>query len=119
VAPNAEWRFHGHDAGSTKSTPLSQIDRENVDDLTLAWRWVSTDFDIAEQQGVDEGRNNQAMPLMVGGVVYTSTPLNLVFALDAATGRELWRFDPGVYSSDVWYPLCFGSAGIGDLPHVS
>ncbi|HIG17994.1 MAG TPA: hypothetical protein EYQ31_12320 [Candidatus Handelsmanbacteria bacterium] len=89
VAPNPEWRFHGHDAGSTKSTPLSQIDRENVDDLTPAWRWVSTDFDIVEQQGVDEGRNDQSMPLMVGGVVYTSTPLNLVFALDAATGREL------------------------------
>ncbi len=56
---------------------------------TPAWRWVSTDFDIVEQQGVDEGRNDQSMPLMVGGVVYTSTPLNLVFALDAATGREL------------------------------
>ena len=86
VALDADWRFHGNDAASTKSTSLDQVHRGNIDELTLAWRWVSTDFELAARHAVDAGKNNQAMPLVVNGVLYTSTPLNLVFALDAVTG---------------------------------
>ena len=43
-AKNGEWRFYGGDAGSTKYSPLDQINRDNVKDLRIAWRWKTENF---------------------------------------------------------------------------
>ena len=91
-ARDGEWRYYGGDSGSTKYSPLDQIDRGNVADLDIAWRWRSDNF------GPRLDFNYQATPLAVGGVLYTSAGWRRnVVAIDGATGETLWmyRLDEG------------------------
>ncbi len=100
-----EWGSYASDAGSTKYTSLSEINRENFDKLEIAWAWTSIDggLDLEGMLGSDAddisfGRL-QATPLMVEGVLYMITALNQVVALDATSGELLWSFDPQAYLS--------------------
>ena len=101
-ATGGEWRSYGGDLGSTKYSPLDQIDAGNFGDLEIAWRWASADGGldldaIREQAPRVTLRMFQATPLMVDGVIYISTALHQVAALDAGTGETLWVHDPEVY----------------------
>ena len=101
-ATNGEWRSYGGDLGSTKYSPLDQIDATNFQDLRLAWRWESADgsldLDAIRQQVPQvQFRMFQATPLMVEGVLFLSTAMHQVAAVDAATGDTLWVHDPKVY----------------------
>ena len=93
-----EWRSYGADLASTKYAPLDQINRSNVNTLQTAWRWASIDNPILAARGLWTWKN-EATPLMVDGVLYTSTSLSQVAAIDARTGTTLWGFDPEMY---VW-----------------
>ena len=91
-ADAGEWRHYGGDLGSTKYSPLDQINRDNVTDLQVAWRWRTDNF------GPRLDLNYQATPLMVGGVLYTTAGWRRnVVAIDGATGETLWmyRYDEG------------------------
>ncbi len=91
-ATNGEWRFYGGDAGSTKYSPLDQINASNVKDLEIAWRWKAENF------GPRPDYNWEVTPLMVGGVLYfTAGARRDVVAVDAASGETLWmyRLDEG------------------------
>ncbi|MEM6706073.1 MAG: pyrroloquinoline quinone-dependent dehydrogenase [Acidobacteriota bacterium] len=94
-ATGGEWQHYGGDKGSTKYSPLSQIDAGNVADLEIAWRWSAeaTEGQIKKARGGDF----KTTPLMVGGKLYFTTGLQLGYALDAQTGEQLWSFDPEVY----------------------
>ena len=81
----ADWLTHGRTYDEQRFSPLAQIHQGNVDGLELAWY-----FDL------DTNRGQEATPLVIDGVMYVSTAWSKVFALDARTGRELWRFDPKV-----------------------
>ena len=99
---NGEWRSYGGDLGSTKYAPLDQIDATNFDDLRLAWRWrspdESLDVEALRQEDPRLGfRMFQATPLMIGGVLYISTALHQVAAVDASTGETIWVHDPKMY----------------------
>ncbi len=101
-ATNGEWRSYGGDLGSTKYSPLDQIDATNFSSLQLDWRWQSADgaldLDaIREKVPRVQFRMFQATPLMVDGVLYISTALHQVAAIDAATGETLWVHDPEMY----------------------
>ena len=92
-ASGGEWRHYGGDLGSTKYSPLDQINRDNVGDLQIAWRWKTDNF------GPRLDFYYQATPLMIGGVLYTTAGWSRnVVAIDAATGETLWlyRYDEGV-----------------------
>lgn len=91
-AANGEWRFYGGDAGSTKYSPLDQINASNVKDLQIAWRWKAENF------GPRPDFNWEVTPLMIGGVLYfTAGTRRDAVAVDAATGETLWmyRLDEG------------------------
>jgi quinoprotein glucose dehydrogenase len=89
-APDAsrEWPFHGGDPGHRQYSPLTQISTANVGQLQVAWTYRTGDAD-------PNGRSQiQCNPIIVDGVLYATSPQLKVFALDAATGRERWSFDP-------------------------
>ena len=97
------WPAYGNDAGGTRWSPLADITRENVGSLTLAWQVSTHDLEHGKKdEGPREGcakchtgaTKFEATPVVAEGVLYLSTPLNRVLALDPATGRQLWRFDP-------------------------
>ncbi len=86
-AADQDWSTYLGDAARSHYSPLDQIDRRNVQRLEVAWVYHSED--------AREGRSqNQCNPLIVDGVLYGTSPQLKLLALDAATGRELWRFDP-------------------------
>ena len=76
------WSVSHGDAGSTRYSALTQINRHNVRDLQVAWTYRSG----------DPGRNLQANPIVVDGVLYGPTAGFAIVALDATTGIERWRF---------------------------
>ena len=87
-----EWRTYGGDLASTRYLPLDQIDRENFNDLEVAWRFKT------ENLGPRPESNFQSTPLVVDGVLYsTAGTRRAVVALNAETGELFWihRFDEG------------------------
>lgn len=87
-----EWLNNRNDPGSTSYSPLDQINRDNVGQLRVAWRWKSDNF------GPTPEFYFRATPVMADGVLYTSAGLRRsVVAIDAATGETLWmyRLDEG------------------------
>src|SRR3954453_1389593 len=91
TAPRGEWRYYAGDAASTKYSPLDQITRANVGNLQIAWRWSSPDNEIAKANPNARPGAYQDTPLMVNGVVYTTTSLGVYAAIDPTTGRTLWQ----------------------------
>ena len=82
-----EWRYYGGDAASTKYSPLDQINRDNVKNLKIAWRWKLDNF------GNRAEINPEITPLMINGVLYTTAGTRRdVVAIDPATGETLWLY---------------------------
>ena len=95
-----EWRYNSADAGSSRFAPIGEIDSTNVADLRMVWRWRAPDLELHRTRVLEnDGGDNQCTPLMVGGTLYLSTPLNTVVALDPESGEEIWRFE----NPDVWH----------------
>ena len=95
-AKDGQWHHYGGDKGSTKYSPLDQIDKSNVDKLERAWEWQGIDAQLPGKNAYIGGAF-KATPLMIDGVLYLTTPMQQVVALDAGTGKLLWSFDPEVY----------------------
>jgi quinoprotein glucose dehydrogenase len=88
-----EWSAYGHDATGQRFSPLGQITRANVSKLEVAWTFHTGD--IAD--GTKGPRSAfETTPLYVDGQLFLTTPFNRVIALDPATGRQVWAFDPKV-----------------------
>ena len=98
--PN-EWPVYGGDAGGLKYSPLTTIDRSNVARLAVAWTWKTGEQAIPASGTTLAARPGQfqVTPLAIGDTLYLSTPFNRVVALDAATGREYWSYDPRAYEA--------------------
>jgi quinoprotein glucose dehydrogenase len=90
-----EWLYQGGDPGGSRYSPLADINAQNVQRLGIAWQWKHWETPLSEY-GTTPGYN-ETTPLMIEGVLYVTTPYNSIAALDAETGRELWRFDGEAY----------------------
>ena len=93
-AQKLEWPVYAADNAGTKYTPLNTITRDNVRQLQIAWRWRSVDASLLAADPSLWTWRNEATPLMIGGVLYTSTSLSQVAAIDAVTGQTRWWYDP-------------------------
>ena len=91
----AEWLYYGGDPGGTKYSPLDDINVGNVQRLEVAWQWNHWETPLTEYD--TRPGYFEATPLMIGGVLYVTTPYNSLAALDAESGKELWRFDGEAY----------------------
>jgi len=97
----ANWLTHGRTYAEERFSPLAQIDDSNVDKLGLAWF-----VDFGSTIGLE------ATPLVIDGVMYTTGVWNVLYALNARTGKEIWRFDPQVNKAWMRY-MCCGPANRG------
>ena len=95
-APDGEWPNHSGDFGSTKYSSLDQINQDDAGTLEIAWRWKTVDTSIVAENNLRVGKF-MAAPLMLDGVVYVSTVISQVAAIDAGTGETLWIHDPESY----------------------
>jgi Glucose dehydrogenase len=92
LLPAQEWPAYAGDPGGSKYSPLKQINRENVTRLRVAWTYHTGDVSDGSEHPTRSAF--EATPLVVGGVLYITTPFNRVVALDAETGKKFWDFDP-------------------------
>jgi quinoprotein glucose dehydrogenase len=83
---NANWPVYGGSDDHSHYSTLNQISPANVARLTVAWTYETHDE--------FSGSEMQTNPIVIDGVLYGTSPKLRVFALDAATGKELWSFDP-------------------------
>ena len=98
-----EWLTYGLDQGETRYSPLNQIDASNVSRLAPAW---SYDLGIG-------GGNQEATPLVWNGTIYGITNWSVVFAVDARTGKEKWKWDPEVNQPATRAKICCGVVNRG------
>jgi PQQ-dependent dehydrogenase (methanol/ethanol family) len=80
-----DWLTHGRTYSEARHSPLMQINSSNVQKLGLAWS-----FDTQTNRGLE------ATPIVAGGVMYTTGSWSIVYALDAKTGQQLWKYDPQI-----------------------
>jgi quinoprotein glucose dehydrogenase len=101
-APSKDQDWHAYNGGvdGDHYSPLRQINRTNVHNLQPAWT-----FDTGEKGQM------QTNPLIVGKVLYAYTPTQKIFALDAATGKRLWLFDPGIRGTQPARGLAYWTNG--------
>lgn len=99
-----DWQHYGNSAGGSRFAALDQINRNNVKSLKTAWTYHTGD--VAESDG--NGAEDQLTPLQVGNKVFICTPHNNLIALDADSGKEIWRNDINAHSQ-VWQ-RCRGMA---------
>lgn len=85
IGAGEDWITTGGDWAGSHYSRLTDINKDNVGELGLAW-----DYDLGTS------RVQEATPVVIDGVMYTSGNLGRAYALDAATGEELWRFEPEV-----------------------
>ena len=114
-ADDVDWPYYGADQGGTRYTPADQINRDNFDQLRVIWRYRPRDVQIyeaararaRENRSEERGRgrggwrrggprfdNNRGTPVAINGVLYYGSPFNVLSAVDAQSGEELWAFDP-------------------------
>ena len=106
-----EWRTHGADLASSRYSPADQIRADNIDQVGVAWRWRTHDTELAEQTGMPI-RGFNATPLMIGGVLYLPNSFNVIYALDPATGNEIWSHDPKAYERGRSIHRGFSNRGV-------
>src|ERR1700720_4386110 len=101
LAPRGrDWPSYGGSPENNHYSPLEQINRNNVAQLKIAWT-----FDTGEEGGL------QTSPLIVNGLLYGITPSQKAFALNAATGEVLWKFDSGIKGTQPDRGLAYWADG--------
>ena len=97
---DSDWGYYGGDALGQHYSSLAQIDRANVAHLKVAWTYrtgeLGAGFAAAQQLAFE------ATPVLAFGRLYLATPTNIVFALDPATGQELWRYNAHIDRSRTY-----------------
>ncbi|BAQ77294.1 quinate/shikimate dehydrogenase [Pseudomonas sp. Os17] len=97
VAPaeqQKDWAHWGNTTAGNRFAALDQINKGNIGQLQVAWTFRTGDL----PQSTGAGAEDQNTPLQIGDTVYTCTAYGKVFALDADTGAERWKFDPQGYA---------------------
>lgn len=94
VSDDLSWRHTGGDAGQTRYSSIGQLTPQNVAHLDVAWTYHTGDME--RHSGLMKETRAQATPIIAAGNLVSCTPFNRIFALDPATGRERWVFDPQI-----------------------
>lgn len=110
--PADDWHQYGRTPYGQRYSPLKQITPDNVNSLQVAWTYQTGDVKLPDDIGET---TYQVTPLKVRDTLYICTPHNWAIALDAATGKEKWKFDPNVgLNPDRQHQTCRGVSYYAD-----
>ena len=96
------WLVHGQTYEELRFSRLTDVNRETVGRLGLAW-----------YKDLGNRHRMQSTPLVIDGVLYFTDPWSVAYALDAGTGEEIWRFDPETDRRSMRYSCCGGAVNRG------
>ncbi|WP_437884513.1 membrane-bound PQQ-dependent dehydrogenase, glucose/quinate/shikimate family [Pseudomonas sp. LRF_L74] len=106
---DGDWAAYGRNAAATRYSPLQQITADNVGKLQRAWVYRTGDQ-------LDYRWGAETTPLKIGNSVYLCTSRNILIGLDAASGKELWRFDPKVPKDAIPYTAACRGVSYYEVP---
>ena len=109
---DSDWIAYGSDWTSSKYAAVDQIRPGNVGDLEIVWRWTSPDEAILQAHPDLKTFVNEATPLKIGRVLYTSTSMSQVAAIDAVTGETIWVYDPKTWEDGTPANVGFVHRGV-------
>lgn len=112
---DSDWAAYGRSNAATRYSPLQQINVENVGRLERAWVYRTGDMPI-------EGMRKwgaETTPLKIGDAVYLCSAMNKLIALDAASGKELWRYDPRVAKEYIPYTAACRGVAFYEAPQLA
>ena len=112
-----EWSCYGRDAGGSRYSPLNQVNDKNVKQLKLAWTFQTGELKTYTGTDAPSKAAFEATPIMIGSTLYFSTPSCRVFAIDAATGKEKWMYDPKINLRDGFSEVT--SRGVSTWPSAN
>ena len=101
-AEPGSWLAHGQTYEELRFSTLTDVNRETVGQLGIAW-----------YKDLNNRHRMQATPLVIDGVMYFTDPWSVVYALNAATGEQIWRFDPETDRRSMRYACCGGAVSRG------
>ena len=112
LAQDYDWLHYANDQSSSKYADLDQINKDTVQDIQIAWTWASVDnAQISERpQFVPAGF--KSTPVQKDGILYISTSLGNIAAIDAVTGEQLWAFDTGTWEHGRPANMGFNHRGV-------
>ena len=97
-----DWPSYGRTEGGVRYSPLAQINDENVKNLQVAWTYRTGDF---RTENDSAETTNEVTPIKVGDKLFLCTPHQFLDALDPATGKRLWRYDPQLKADKTFQHL--------------
>ena len=112
VVTDYDWPRYANDPGSSKYADLDQINADTVQKLQTAWVWESPDNSQVEATPEFTPLGFKSTPIKIGDVLYISTSLGRVVALDAVTGKEQWVFDTETWKSGRPANMGFNHRGV-------
>ena len=112
----SDWPSYGGSIHATRSSPLSQINTDNVDQLERVWTFHSGDL---PEDGAEGKYSPENTPLKIGGSLYHCTAMGIMVSIDAGTGKEEWRFDPEVSNDAIPYGATCRGAAYFEVPDAA
>jgi quinoprotein glucose dehydrogenase len=98
---DADWPVYGGNNAGNRYSALTQINKNNIQNLQPAWTYDTGENNKPGERGMDM----QCQPIVIDGIMYGTTPRLKVFAVEAATGKELWKFDPFEGKRPRFHPM--------------
>lgn len=114
--PAGDWPAYGRTQGGTRYSPLNQINDKNVDQLQVAWTFRTGDL-----KGVnDPGEiTDEVTPIKIRDMLYLCTPHQKLIALDAASGKQKWQFDPQLKANPTFQHVTCRGVSYHEAPAAS
>ncbi|MEO6289314.1 MAG: PQQ-binding-like beta-propeller repeat protein [Ginsengibacter sp.] len=94
MQPGEDYPAYGGNKAGNRYSPLDQINTINVKNLQVAWMYNAAEIPDSNSSNPQRAKAIQCQPIVVNGVLYGTTPDLKLFALNAGTGRQLWKFKP-------------------------
>ncbi|MBS9719409.1 membrane-bound PQQ-dependent dehydrogenase, glucose/quinate/shikimate family [Tianweitania sp. BSSL-BM11] len=112
----ADWPFWGGSEQATRYSPLSQITPENVSNLEKVWTYRTGDMPTGATK---DKYSPEGTPLKIGNTLYICSAMNIMTAVDAATGEERWRYDPKVPAEAIPYGASCRGVSYYEVPDAA
>ncbi|KAA9000661.1 glucose/quinate/shikimate family membrane-bound PQQ-dependent dehydrogenase [Affinibrenneria salicis] len=113
---DGDWPAYGRTQAGTRYSPLSQINDQNVGQLQQAWTFRTGDVKTANDPGEI---TDEVTPIKIRDTLYLCTPHQKLFALDAATGKEKWHFDPQLKTDPSFQHVTCRGVSYHETPQAS
>jgi glucose dehydrogenase len=97
----SDWPAYAHDPAAQRYSPLTQINTSNVSKLKLAWQYGTDPGAIDLNPGTRALTATEAVPLVVGGILFTPTLHHSIVALEPESGKEIWKYDLGTAAAPL------------------